>query len=57
MIRIRFDFALTKFRQEKNKLFKIDFIIFAIIFHDHLDQTFAQRIDIHFRNAEQIIAC
>ena len=50
-------FALTKLRQEKDELFEIDLMILAVIFHQHVDQPFAQRIDIHFGNAEEIFTC
>jgi hypothetical protein len=53
----RFDFALSEFGQEKDELFKVQFIILAVIVHDDIDQSFAQWIDVHFGNAKKIFAC
>lgn len=50
----RFEFSLSKFGQEKDELFEIDFIILAVIIDDHVDQSLAQWIDIHFGNAKKI---
>ena len=50
----RSQFSLSEFRQEKDELFEIDFIILSVIVDDHIDQSLTQRIDIHFGNAEKI---
>lgn len=43
----RFNFASTEFGEKKDELLEIDFIAFTVIIHDHVDQTFAERIDVH----------